>query len=207
MPTPSGPPNERSLRPSSRIVVSAVLCVAAAAACTSQAPASATAPRAPAPVAPITRAQIEVAQATWCDALVRIGQVSAAGGDARAVAAEVLSSAYGYDHGPTLFKPTLTHGAQTFRLTKAGALAYFVGGDPAYPDDDGFARKQWVRCTPEIAGVVVSGDMALAMGNVHLQDAKGTKVTVDKTFGYQRDDRGVLRIVLHHSSLPYQPGS
>jgi hypothetical protein len=28
---------------------------------------------------------------------------------------------------------------------------------------------------------------------------------VDKTFGYKRDATGALRIVLHHSSLPYSP--
>jgi len=117
----------------------------------------------------------------------------------------VLSKAYDYDAGIVLFKPTLTFGAQTFRPTKQGALAYFVGGDPSFPDDSGFALKQWVKCESKIVGVVVHGDMALAMGNVHLEDAKGSKVTVDKTFGYLRQDDGSLRIVLHHSSLPYVP--
>lgn len=189
----------------SLVVLTAALSLTAA--CASRSPAAPTTPAAPASPAAITRAQIEAAQVAWCDALVRIGQAAATGGDARAVASEVLSTAYGYDRGPTLFKPTLTFGERTFRMTKAGALAYFVGGDPAYPDDHGFALKTWVRCTPAIEGVVASGDMALAMGNVHLEDKKGTKVTVDKTFGYQRDDRGALRIVLHHSSLPHKPGT
>ena len=117
----------------------------------------------------------------------------------------MLSKAYDYDTGTVLFKPTLTFGAQTFRTTKQGALAYFVGGDSSYPDDSGFALKQWVKCEATIIGVVVHGDMALAMGNVHLEDAKGNKVTVDKSFGYLRGDDGSLRIVLHHSSLPYVP--
>jgi hypothetical protein len=26
---------------------------------------------------------------------------------------------------------------------------------------------------------------------------------VDKTWGYQKDDEGNVRIILHHSSLPY----
>ncbi|MEM7270835.1 MAG: phosphoribosyl-AMP cyclohydrolase, partial [Pseudomonadota bacterium] len=29
---------------------------------------------------------------------------------------------------------------------------------------------------------------------------------VDKTFGYKKDADGAVRIILHHSSLPYQPG-
>ncbi len=154
---------------------------------------------------PIERAQVEAAQAKWCEALVEIGRVGAAGGDAKALATRVLSSAYDYDAGTVLFKPTLTSGDKTFRMTKAGALAYFVGGDPAFPDDQGFALKQWTKCRPEIAGVFADGDVAISMGNVHLESAKGDRVTVDKTFGYVRHEDGSLRIVLHHSSLPYTP--
>ena len=154
---------------------------------------------------PIAQADVEAAQRGWCDALLSIAKLSAAGGDAAGEAASVLSSAYAYDAGPVLFKPTLTFGAQTFRFDKAGALAYFVGGDPAYPDDKGFARKPWTSCTPEIRNWLTDGDIAIAMGNVHFVDSTGAKVMVDKTFGYKRNPAGVLQIVLHHSSLPYAP--
>jgi len=43
--------------------------------------------------------------------------------------------------GAVLFKPTLPVNPQTFRATRAGALAYFVGGDPSFPKDKGFALK------------------------------------------------------------------
>ncbi len=162
------------------------------------------APTTPSPQPAITRAQIDAAQAAWCEALVQIGK-AANPTEAKEVATKVIDTAYNYAEGPVLFKPTLTFGAQTFRTTKAGALAYFVGGDPAYPDDTGFALKQWVTCTPAIVEVAASGEMAVAMGNVHLEDVKGNKVTVDKTFGYKRDATGALRIVLHHSSLPFTP--
>jgi len=80
-----------------------------------------------------------------------------------------------------------------------------VGGDAAYPDDHGFALSPWTTCEPNIAGVVIRGDVALAMGQVTLEDTKGTRVTVDKSFGFVRGKDGTLRIVLHHSSLPYTP--
>lgn len=35
-------------------------------------------------------------------------------------------------------------------------------------------------------------------------DSQGNRTTVDKTRGYVRGPDGNLRIVLHHSSLPYQ---
>jgi hypothetical protein len=153
----------------------------------------------------IAQADVEAAQAAWCDALVSIGAASAKGQDPKALATEILSTAYAYDTDPVLFKPTLTFGAQTFRFDKQGALAYFVGGDPAYPDDSGFALKGWTSCRPEIRNWYTDGDVAIAMGNVYLEDAKGTKVMVDKTFGYHRNAQGNLQIVLHHSSLPFTP--
>lgn len=156
----------------------------------------------------VERAEIEIAQRSWCDALLAISDASQKGRDAKTIAQDVLSTAYDYDRGPVLFKPTLTFGTQTFRTTKQGALAYFVGGDSMYPDDTGFARKPWVSCEPAIVNVVaLSSDSALAMGNVTLTDATGARVKVDKSFGYRRGPEGTLRIVLHHSSLPYAPPS
>ncbi len=158
------------------------------------------------PTAPISVAQIDDAQRAWCGALLEISRLGAAGGDARAFAATVLSTAYDFDHGSVLFKPTLTFGAQTFRMSKEGALAYFVGGDSSYPDDTGFALKPWTSCQAVVKGTVVDGKLALAMGNVTLGDKSGKEVVVDKTFGYRLASDGTLRIVLHHSSLPYSPG-
>ena len=176
--------------------------IVSAAACASAKPAAVVlSPPNPA----IARADVEAAQRGWCAALIEIGQVGATGGDHEATATAVLTKAYDYDAGTVLFKPTLTFGAQTCRMTKQGALAYFVGGDSSYPDDTGFALKGWVKCEPAVAGLVTHGDIAIAMGNVRLEDAKGNVVTVDKTFGYLRRADGDLRIVLHHSSLPYAP--
>ena len=53
--------------------------------------------------------------------------------------------------------------------------------------------------------MIAEGNLAVAMGNVSFTDVKGNQVTVDKTFGYRRGTDGRLRIILHHSSLPYAP--
>lgn len=170
-------------------------------------PAKTTTPEAVSAGVAIDRAAIETAQRDWCRALVAIGAESTTGGDPAKLARDVLSAAYDYDHGTVLFKPTLTYGEQTFRLDKRGALSYFVGGDDMYPSDKGFARKPWVTCEPKVAGVVINGSFAVAMGNVYFTDSSGGKVMVDKTFGYLRGKDGQLRIVLHHSSLPYTPAA
>jgi hypothetical protein len=118
----------------------------------------------------ITEADVNAAQQAWCDALVKIGKVYAAGGDYRAVANEAISDLYDYDSGKVFFKPTLAHGANTFRPTKAGALSYFVGGNPAFPEDAGFALKRWVDVTYDNNaaenGIQIHGDIAITMGKV-----------------------------------------
>lgn len=153
----------------------------------------------------ITQAEVEAAQAAWGDALVQISTDYAEGGidKARATAEAVIAAAYGYDMGPVLFKPTLAQAPQTFRTTAEGALAYFVGHDEAFPGDTGFALKGWTGVEIENAAIFISGDTAKTMGYVHITNSEGAVTTVDKTWGYQRDDEGNLRIVLHHSSLPF----
>ena len=115
-----------------------------------------------------------------------------------------FDTAYAYDMGPVAFKPTLTTAPNTFRTTREGALAYFVGGNSAYPDT-GFALKHWRSYRMTNAAIIITGNTAISMGNVMLTDASGNVTTVDKTWGYVRDGEGRLRIVLHHSSLPYAP--
>ena len=43
------------------------------------------------------------------------------------------------------------------------------------------------------------------MGWMSCTDKYGQAIKIDKSWGYNKDADGVLRIVLHHSSLPYQP--
>jgi hypothetical protein len=153
----------------------------------------------------ITETEVLGAQVAWCDALVAISREGASKGQsaARQMAKQVIDAAYGYSLGPVLFKPTLTEAPQTFRTTRAGALAYFVGGDPAFPKDTGFALKGWTACKAENAAIHINGDVATTMGNVMITGKDGKVTTVDKTWTFKKTDDGKLRIVLHHSSLPY----
>lgn len=155
----------------------------------------------------ITLADVEKAQTAWGAALIQISKDFKEGGaeKAKATANAVLDAAYGYNMGPVLFKPTLTVVPQTFRPTKEGALAYFVGGDEAFPNDTGFALKGWEKYEFENSAIHITGDLALTTGKVRVTNDKGEVTEVDKTWGFKKDDQGVLRIVLHHSSLPYNP--
>ncbi|MFC0633592.1 phosphoribosyl-AMP cyclohydrolase [Brevundimonas balnearis] len=163
-------------------------------------------PAAPATAA-ITVAEVEAAQRAWGEALVAISTEYERNGRAAAtrLAGQVLDAAYGYNLGPVAFKPTLASGDQTFRTTRDGALAYFVGGDSRFAGDTGFALKGWRSYEIDNAAVVINGATAISTGNVILTDSEGRVTTVDKTWGWVRDSDGALRIVLHHSSLPYAP--
>lgn len=153
----------------------------------------------------ITEAEVLAAQQAWGDALVAISTTHDAKGTvaAKALAEKVIDAAYGYQMGTVLFKPTLTTAPQTFRTTRAGALAYFVGGDAAFPNDRGFALKGWRKVEIQNASVFINGNSATTMGNVMITDKAGKVTTVDKTWQFVKDSNGKLRIVLHHSSLPY----
>jgi hypothetical protein len=153
----------------------------------------------------ITEAEVVAAQRAWGAGLVKISDDFAAGGisKARSTASGVLDAAYGYNMGPVLFKPTLTVAPQTFRTTRDGALAYFVGGDKNFPNDSGFALKGWKKVDIDNAAIHINGDVAKTMGKVMLTDKAGKVTTVDKTWAFKKDDTGTVRIVLHHSSLPF----
>jgi hypothetical protein len=177
-----------------------------------KAPGSSPSAKAAAPsasAAPITEQQVNAAQQAWCDGLVRVAQVHARGGDARAEASKMIDDLYDYADGTVFFKPTLAFGPRTFRPTREGALAYFVGGDAAFPEDTGFALKGWTaaRYDNNAAenGIQIHGDVAITMGNVYITGPDGKEVMVDKTFVFRRCADGNLRLCVHKSALPFSP--
>ncbi len=158
----------------------------------------------------ITYEEVNAAQQAWCDALVKIGQIKEEGGDYKAFAEEVLSTAYNYDNGKVFFKPTLAYGEQTFRNDKKGALSYFVGGDADYPNDKGFAITPWVKARYDNTGdknegIQIYGSIAITMGNVWVTGKDGKEVMVDKTWVFKKGKDGKLKIIVHKSSLPFTP--
>lgn len=162
--------------------------------------------------ATITKAEVNAAQQAWCDALVAIGKTHAEGGDAKGLASKVLDEAYNYDEAPVFFKPTLAYGKNTFRPTKEGALAYFVGGDPKFPEDKGFALKPWVKARYDNLGdgdegIQIHGNIAITMGNVWVTDKDGNETMVDKTFVFKKGGDGKLKLIVHKSSLPFSPSN
>ena len=154
----------------------------------------------------VTEDDLANALSAWGEGMVSISSAYRQGGyeDARHVAKKIIGDLYGYSMGSVLFKPTLSGGAHTFRTSEEGALSYFVGGNSGYPDDIGFAIKGWRKVVSDTKAVFLDENIALWMGWVTLVDMNGRVTKVDKSFGYKLFEEGHLKIVLHHSSLPYQ---
>lgn len=147
----------------------------------------------------ITREEIEVVQRQWGDGVVAIGKALGNRQECERVAWDHVNQLYGYDIGPVLFKPTMTVEVP-FRDTAESAVAYFIGGNEEYPEDHGFALNQWQKVRFE-NDQVVEGVQALAQGIYYFADSEGKETPVVYTFGYARDGKGNLKIILHHSSL------
>ena len=157
----------------------------------------------------ISLKEVQEAQRGWCKGLLAINDAYQKGGfkAAKAKAEAVIDAAYAYEFGPVAFKPTYAIGENTFREDRAGALAYFVGPDPTvkqFGKDQGFATyRNWKKC--EIVDDVVQlfGDTANTMGFVKLTDSKGGVARPEKTWTFWKPKAGSIRIVLHHSSAPF----
>ncbi len=105
---------------------------------------------------------------------------------------------------PVLFKPTL---ADIIRLDRAGARSYFVGGDPDYPNDNGFLNRGWKQVDFQSAAgpILKAGGLGYTdMGHYTFIDGDGNATRADYTFAYHKLDGRVL-ISLHHSSLTWLP--
>lgn len=152
-----------------------------------------------------TDEMVKNALQTWCDNVVATGKVHSEGGDVRAFSSQVLSDNYDYDNGKVLFKPTLAFGVHTYRPTKKGALAYFVGQDDDFPHDKGFKLKPWVKVWYNKLDYILHNDLAIVQCNVHLVGEDDSHIFVNKSFVFKECDDGKVRIILHQSSLPYQP--
>ena len=155
----------------------------------------------------ITEEEVLAAGKNWCAALVGISHTfhSEGAAAAKAKAEAVIDAAYGFQQGPVAFKPTLASGESTFRNTRQGALDYFVGPDPAFPPGRGFATyKRWTDCTVQEDVIQRFGPVANSMGNVSITDDQGNVTTVDKTWTFWQPKNDVMRIVLHHSSIPFE---
>ena len=121
-------------------------------------------------------------------------------------ATDHINNLYAYGLSTVLFKPTLAAEEQ-FRPTFDKALSYFVASNNACPEDKGFAIKGWTAVRFENADIITVGRVGMAMGNYFFTTPEGDEAKVEYSFGYMLDADDNVRIVLHHSSMPYAPAA
>ena len=142
----------------------------------------------------------------WGDGIILISKTYDEKGfdETSKVAKKILQNLYAFELGPILFKPTLSTGNQTFRSNLEGALSYFIGNNTKYPNDDGFGIKSWHKFESKTSETFIENNIAIWMGSVTLTKKNGNILKVDKSLAYKKLSNGKLKIILHHSSLPYK---
>ena len=150
----------------------------------------------------ITKEDVISVQKKWSNGLLEIVHQHQNNLDFISCASEFIDRLYDYQNGDVLFKPTLAREIQ-FRNSKEGALSYFVSNNENFPEDKGFALKNWTNIRWENSGIQVFENLAVAMGNYYFTNAGGITM-VEYSFVYKKNADGDLKIILHDSHLPYQ---
>ena len=146
--------------------------------------------------------EIEEAQEKWGKGIIKIGELKDSLKECRMFTIDFINKMYDYENGIVQFKPTKASDFQ-FRGDVKAALSYFIGSDSDFIEDKGFALNPWVKVDFENNSINIINDIAIAMGNYFFTDNDGGKTKVEYSFVYKKNDIGDLKIILHHSSLPY----
>ena len=141
-------------------------------------------------------------QRKWGNSIIKISDSYKKNNDYLNHTNNLIDSLYAYDSEEVLFKPTLASDNQ-FRLSRTGALSYFIGGNDQFKEDEGFAIKGWTKIRWENAGFKIYSDIAVCMGNYFFSIDNSEPLKVEFTIVLKKiDDR--LKLVLHDSHLPFQ---
>ena len=140
-------------------------------------------------------------QTKWANGIVELGKTKGDIVNSKKLATDFINSLYDFKNGTVQFKPTKASEFQ-FRNDFDSALSYFIGSNPSFAEDAGFALNPWVDVEFKNDSVNVFDNLGLAMGNYFFTDLEGEKTKVEYSFVYRSEGES-LKIILHHSSLPY----
>ena len=141
-------------------------------------------------------------QRKWGNSIIKISDSHKKNNDYLNDTNNLIDSLYAYDSEEVLFKPTLASDNQ-FRLSRTGALSYFIGGNNQFKEDEGFAIKGWTKIRWENAGHKIYNDIAVCMGNYFFSIDNSEPLKVEFTIVLKKID-GRLKLILHDSHLPFQ---
>ena len=140
-------------------------------------------------------------QNKWANGIVEIGKTKNNFEESSSVTTKFIHELYNFINGNVQFKPTKASENQ-FRNDFDSALSYFIGNNPSFSEDSGFALNPWVNVEFKNESINIYRDIGMAMGNYFFTDVNGDITKVEYSFVYKRVE-DTVKIVLHHSSLPY----
>ncbi len=140
-------------------------------------------------------------QKQWASGIVNIGKLSNDRKSLESYTSDFLDKIYDFQN-QVLFKPTKAANDQ-FRNTKDSAFSYFIAGDNRVCEEDtGFALSKWSEIVFDNSNIIINEDIAIAMGNYNFKNETGN-IKAEYSFVYKNyGDK--IKIILHHSSLPYK---
>ncbi len=147
--------------------------------------------------------KIYLTQAKWAKGIVDIGTAYMKKEDFVNLTEKFLDNLYFFRECKILFKPTKASKIQ-FRTGKKEFLSYFVGYNKVSDEDKGFALEPWKEVKFEPFDFCTYGDFILSVGNYFFINYSNIQTKVEYSFGYLPDTNDQLRIVFHHSSLPFK---
>ena len=140
-------------------------------------------------------------QKEWASGIIRMGRLSNERKSLESFTSDFLDKIYDFNN-QVLFKPTKASNKQ-FRNTKDSAVSYFIAGDDREcEEDNGFALSNWTEILFDNSDIIINEDIAIAMGNYTFKN-EATNIKVEYSFVY-KNYGDIIKIILHHSSLPYK---
>ena len=140
-------------------------------------------------------------QNKWANGIVEIGKTKNNLEESVSVTTKFINELYDFENGNVQFKPTKASEKQ-FRNDFESALSYFIGNNTDFSEDSGFALNPWGSVEFENDSLNVYDDIGIAMGNYFFTDQNGDQTKVEYSFVYKKVGDS-LKIILHHSSLPF----
>ena len=148
--------------------------------------------------------KIIIIQKQWANSIIEIGKAYLEKENYLELTNKFLDKLYFLNEGKVLFKPTKVSQKQ-FRKSKSEFISYFIGHNKISDEDKGFALEPWKNIYFENFDTIYLERFFISMGNYFFTNYNNIKIKVEYTFGYILDQGNNIKIIFHHSSIPYKP--
>ena len=147
--------------------------------------------------------KIAIIQKSWATGIINIGKAYLEKKDYLSPTKALLDDLYFFKKEKVLFKPTKASD-RPFRSKKSEFISYFIGHNKVSDEDTGFALEPWKSIEYNNFDYAEFDNILISMGTYTFADYQAKKVKAEFSFGYILDkEEKKLKIIFHHSSLPF----